>query len=398
MKFSLLSALCLLLVTTQSDATAQSLSSRANDLAQSTLLIDGHVDLPYRLTRLPEDVSKRTDGGDVDVPRMRDGGLNAAFLAVYLPTQLQKTSGASRDHADRIIDLVEGLVADHPETFVLARSPEDVRAAMASGRIALPLGMENGSGFEDDLALVSHFYDRGIRYVTLTHGRHNQIGDSSYDDRPPRWGGLSPFGRDLVRAFNRTGIMVDVSHVTDATARDVLDVSEAPVIASHSSCRVFTPGWERNLPDDLIRGIANSGGLVMINFGSNFLRSRYKSAEARVREETYGTIDARGWARTSPEALLYRHRQRVAHPIGSVADVADHIDHVVDLVGIEHVGIGSDFDGIFALPKGLQDAADYPNLIEELLRRGYFDEDVAAIFGENLLRVWTAVERHAREP
>jgi membrane dipeptidase len=258
------------------------------------------------------------------------------------------------------------------------------------------MGMENGAGLAGNLDNVEHFYDRGIRYITLTHGTHNRIGDSSYDDAPPRWGGLSAFGEKVVAEMNRLGIMVDVSHVTDATARDVLAQTEAPVIASHSSCRHFTPGWERNVSDELIRGIADTGGVVMITFGSSFLRSTYQDQDDPIRDRMNAHIDSMGWAEDSREAVVYEEKIRKANPIGTVADVADHIDHAVDLVGVEHVGLGSDFDGVFALPDGLQDASGYPNLVAELIERGYTDEEIRKILGENVLRVWSEVETTAQ--
>jgi membrane dipeptidase len=385
-------AVLLLTVGTALPATAQPADDRAAALSQDLLVFDGHVDTPYRLSRFYEDVSEPTQAGDFDLPRARDGGLDAAFMAVYVPASLQARPDDARRHADRILDLVDRMAATSAALQV-ATSPGEVRSIARGGGVAIALSMENGAGLGGDVGSLAHFYERGIRYVTLTHSKHNRIGDASYDQSPPRWDGLSPFGREVVREMNRLGMMVDVSHVSDATAYDVLDASRAPVIASHSSCRHFTPGWERNLSDDLIRAIAETGGVVLVNFGSNFLRTGYKAREARVRDRTYGYIDSRGWSRSAPEALLHRHRQRVAHPVGTVADVADHVDRVVEIAGIEHVGIGSDFDGIFALPKGLQDVSHYPNLIAELLRRGYSDSDLAMIFGGNLLRVWEEVER-----
>jgi membrane dipeptidase len=242
---------------------------------------------------------------------------------------------------------------------------------------------------------VEHFYDRGIRYITLTHGEHNRIGDSSYDDAKPRWNGLSPFGENVVAEMNRLGIMVDVSHVTDPTAMDAIEQSEAPVIASHSSCRHFTPGWERNVSDELIQEIADTGGVVMITFGSSFLREEYQDRDDPIREEMQAHIDSMGWDDDSREAVVYEQKMRKKHPIGTVEDVADHIDHAVDLVGVDHVGLGSDFDGVFALPAGLQDASGYPNLVAELLRRDYTEAEIAQMLGENVLRVWSEVEATA---
>lgn len=370
--------------------------ARADSLAHNTITVDGHVDLPYRLNDFYENPADSTIGGDFDYPRARAGGLDAPFMSIYIPTHLQATPDAAKRRADALINLVERLADEHPDQFTLATSPGEVREIAETDAIALPMGMENGAGLAGDLENVEHFFDRGIRYITLTHGTHNKIGDSSYDDAPPRWNGLSPFGEDVVDEMNRLGIMVDVSHVTDSTAFDALEQSEAPVIASHSSCRHFTPGWERNVSDELIEGIADSGGVVMITFGSSFLRTEYQDQDDPIRSEMNAHIDSMGWADDSREAVLYEQQTRNDHPIGTVADVADHIDHAVDLVGVDHVGLGSDFDGVFALPNGLQDASGYPNLIAELLRRGYTNGEIEKILGENVLRVWSDVESTAQ--
>ena len=374
---------------------AASIEARADRLVQASLLVDGHVDLPSRLNDFYENPADSTVGGDVDYPRARAGGLDAPFMSIYIPPYLQSNPAAATNRADALIDLVETIATDHPTEFALATSPNEVRQIATTEAVALPLGMENGAGLGGDLDNVEHFYERGIRYITLTHGAHNRLGDSSYDDAAPRWSGLSPFGADVVAEMNRLGIMVDVSHVTDATARDAIEASAAPVIASHSSCRHFTPGWERNVSDALIQGIADTGGVVMITFGSSFLRTEYREQDDPIRAEMNAHIDARGWAKDSREAILYEEKIRDEHPIGTVQDVADHIDHAVGLVGAEHVGLGSDFDGVFALPEGLQDASGYPALVAELLRRGYGDAEIRQVLGENVLRVWAEVEATA---
>ncbi|WP_263791477.1 dipeptidase [Salinibacter sp.] len=374
---------------------AASIEARADRLVQASLLVDGHVDLPSRLNDFYENPADSTVGGDVDYPRARAGGLDAPFMSIYIPPYLQSNPAAATNRADALIDLVETIATDHPTEFALATSPNEVRQIATTEAVALPLGMENGAGLGGDLDNVEHFYERGVRYITLTHGAHNRLGDSSYDDAEPRWSGLSPFGADVVAEMNRLGIMVDVSHVTDATARDAIEASAAPVIASHSSCRHFTPGWERNVSDALIQSIADTGGVVMITFGSSFLRTEYREQDDPIRAEMNAHIDARGWAKDSREAILYEEKIRDEHPIGTVQDVADHIDHAVGLVGVEHVGLGPDFDGVFALPEGLQDASGYPALVAELLRRGYGDAEIRQVLGENVLRVWAEVEATA---
>lgn len=374
---------------------AQDVDTRAENLAQRSIIVDGHIDLPNRLRQFPENPADSTLGGDLDYPLAQAGGLNAPFMSIYIPTELQDEPGASKKRADALIDIVEGVARDHQDKFALATSPDDVRQIAQTNRVALPMGMENGSGLEDNLDNVRHFYERGIRYITLTHGEHNKIGDSSYDDSDPRWNGLSPFGEKVVTEMNRLGIMVDVSHVTDSTAFDAIAQSKAPVIASHSSCRHFTPGWERNASDEVIRGIADSGGVIMITFGSSFLRSDYQDRDDPIREEVEAHIDSMRWSEDSREAVAYEEQMRDQHPIGTVSDVADHIDHAVELVGVDHVGLGSDFDGVFALPEGLQDASGYPNLVAELLRREYSENEIQKILGGNILRVWEEVEQVA---
>ncbi|MFB6278003.1 MAG: dipeptidase [Salinibacter sp.] len=372
-----------------------SLQARADSLTHASLLVDGHIDLPYRLRDFYEPPADSTMGGDFDYPRAQAGGLDAPFMSIYIPTELQDTPDAAEERANSLIDLVENVATEHPDHFTLVTSPDEVRQVAETEALALPMGMENGAGLGGDLDNVKHFYDRGIRYITLTHGTHNRLGDSSYDDAEPRWNGLSPFGQKVVTEMNRLGIMVDVSHVTDPTALDAMDRSEAPVIASHSSCRHFTPGWERNVSNELIREIAGTGGVVMITFGSSFLQNKYREQDAPIRAEMQAHIDSMGWDDDSREAIVYEQETRANNPIGTVEDVADHIDHAVDLVGVEHVGLGSDFDGVFALPKGLQDASGYPNLVAELLRRDYTEDEIAQILGENLLRVWSEVEATA---
>lgn len=374
-----------------------SVQARAERLVQTHLLVDGHIDLPYRLRAFRENPADSTVGGDFDYPRAVAGGLDAPFMSIYIPTEIQDDPQAATTRANSLIDLVEEIAEAHPGTFSLAPSPAAVRRLASTDTLALPLGMENGAGLGGKLDNVEHFYNRGIRYITLTHGEHNRIGDSSYDDSPPRWNGLSPFGENVIAEMNRLGIMVDISHVTDSTAVDAMAQSEAPVIASHSSCRHFTPGWERNVSDALIQQIADTGGVVMITFGSSFLRGAYQDQDDPIRARMNTHIDSMGWAAHSREAVVYEQQTRTAHPIGTVSDVADHIDHVVDLVGVEHVGLGSDFDGVFALPKGLQDASGYPNLVAELLRRDYSEADIARILGKNLLRVWDEVESTAEQ-
>ncbi len=370
---------------------------RAVQLAQEILIIDTHIDLPYRLYSAPEDVAVETEDGHFDAIRAREGGLDAAFMSIYVPAKLQDEGGALA-LADELIDMVEDLQTQAPDTFAVARSVHDVRRFFESDIFALPMGIENGAAIEDDLGALQHFYDRGVRYITLTHSEPNLISDSSYSE-DHRWNGLSPFGRDVVAEMNRLGIMVDISHVTDDAFFQAIELSQAPVIASHSSCRFFTPGYERNMSDDMIIRLAKAGGVIQIAFAPGFL-----TEDAQIQSSELFAMMRKYMAENDVDMGSPEFRERIGQfyaenprVVTSVIDVADHIQHVVQLVGIEHVGIGSDFDGIGSAPDGLEDVSTYPNLIAELLRRGYTDQDIRKICGENLLRVWSEVERVALE-
>jgi membrane dipeptidase len=375
----------------------------AKEIAQSTIVVDGHVDLPYRmkvggftLKREVLDVSVRTPDGNFDYPRAKEGGLDAPFMSIYIPAANQAIRGASKALADTLIAMTERVATTFPDKFAMAYSPADVRANFAKGLISLPMGMENGAGIEDDLANVAYFHRRGIRYITLTHGKDNLIGDASYDTTAT-YGGLSAFGEKVVAEMNRVGIMVDLSHVSDNTFRDALAITKVPVIASHSSVRKFTPGFERNMSDELIQGLAKNGGVMMINFGGAFLDSAYTAGTAQVREHVVNWLAENKLSRSDPRAQQYIEEYTAKHtPFPTVARVADHFDHVVRLVGIDYVGLGSDYDGVGdSLPTGLKDVSMFPNLFAELLRRGYSKEDLEKICYKNIFRVWQAVEDFA---
>ncbi len=358
--------------------------------------MDGHIDLPHRLRsssengQLTEDVSQRTAAGHFDYERARAGGLDAPFLSIYVPPSYQ-TSGGARGLADQLIDLVEQLARAHPQRFALATTPEQVRQNTLAGKVSLPLGIENGAALERDLGNVAHFRERGVSYITLTHSRDNAIGDSSYEDRHTHHG-LSPFGVEVVREMNRTGILVDVSHVSDETFSDVLEHSRVPVIASHSSLRYFVPGFKRNLSDDMVRALGKNGGVVMINFGSEFLLP--KANQVVLERWAAGKVFAEQnqLNRDIPEQrrrIEAHAEQSISMPYASVSDVAEHIDRVKRLAGVDHVGLGSDFDGLGdSLPRGLEDVSQYPNLLRELLARGYSEAELEKICSSNLFRVW----------
>lgn len=375
----------------------------ATEMARSTIMVDGHVDLPYRmkvggftLQREILDVSVRTDGGNFDYPRTKEGGLDAPFMSIYIPAGNQAIPGASKALADSLILMTERLTETFPDKFAMAYSPADIEANFAKGVISLPMGMENGSGLEDDLSNVEYFHSRGIRYITLTHGKDNLIGDASYDTTGTH-GGLSEYGKKVVEEMNRVGIMVDLSHVSDKTFRDALAITKVPTIASHSSVRKFTPGFERNMSDELIQAMAKNGGVMMINFGGTFIDSAYAAGSGKVREHLVNYMVDNGLSRSDSAFVAYAAEYTAANnPFPTVERVADHIDHVVALVGVDYVGLGSDFDGVGdSLPTGLKDVSMYPNLIAELLKRGYSKEDIEKICYKNIFRVWRAVEDYA---
>jgi membrane dipeptidase len=371
-------------------------------LGDRFLVVDTHIDLPYRLSEQgdrPDDVSRRTPRGDFDAVRARQGGLDVAWMSIYVPSEYQRGDGA-KSYADGLIDRVEEIARRHPQLFAIPKSAAEAEEIARSGRIALPMGMENGAGIEDELDNLRHFHERGIRYVTLTHGEDNLISDSSYSDPAARkWGGISPFGRQVIAEMNRLGILVDLSHVSDAAFDQAVAASRAPAIASHSSCRRFTPGFERNLDDARILALAGKGGVIQINFGSGFLTPEANAWSKAAWEAETAFVERTNAKEGTLELDEFRARYREEHPFprATLDDVVAHIDHVVKLAGVDHVGIGSDFDGVGpTLPTGLEDVSKYPNLFARLLERGYSEEDVAKIAGLNLMRVWRDAEIVAR--
>lgn len=366
----------------------------ANKIAQETIITDGHVDVPYRLEEKWVDVSQATEAGDFDYPRAQAGGLNAPFMSIYTPADLGDGIEATAS-ANKLIDMVEEIVANAPGKFALAYSVAEVEANFENNLISFPLGMENGSPIAGDIANLEHFYNRGIRYITLTHSLSNHISDSSYDENK-RWGGLSPFGEEVVKEMNRLGIMVDISHVSDEAFWDALKISGPPLIASHSSVRHFTPGFERNMDDEMIKALADAGGVIMINFGSPFLTEASNSSGYFTAWNTYLADNELEGTPEVEAAFRVEFFGEPGYPYATMDEVLDHFDRVLELAGVDHVGIGSDFDGVGdSLPIGLKDVSAYPNLIEGLLGRGYSEGDIKKILGENTLRVWRAVEEFA---
>jgi membrane dipeptidase len=375
----------------------------ADSLAQAFIIIDGHVDLPdllhtKRFTFAPEYLIHTTEG-DFDFERAKKGGLDAAFMSIYIPASNQLKPDMGKSLADSLIDQVEEIVRMHPSKFALARSPAEIESNTKEGKISLPMGMENGAPLANNLANVKYFYDRGIRYITLTHGKNNQIGDSSYDSTST-WNGLSPFGEKVVAEMNKIGIMVDISHVSDSTFYDVLKIARAPLIASHSSCRIFTPGFNRNMSDDMIRALAKNGGVIQISFGASFLDSTARRNTA-LRDSLERILVAKKLNSRDPEAraIVEGFAKDPSELFSDVNRVADHIDHVVKIAGIDHVGFGSDFDGVGdSLPMELKDVSEYPNLIAELLKRGYSRPDIEKICCQNVFRVWNKVIEVSDKP
>jgi membrane dipeptidase len=377
---------------------------KAQELAQRFILLDGHIDVPDRLVEtldtkgaIAEDLSQRTPKGDFDWPRAKAGGLDAPFMSIYVPAD--KENNGAKELAEKLIGIVESIAAKWPDKFALARSPGDVRTNTSLGKISLPMGMENGAPIENKLENVKYFHDRGIRYITLTHSKDNHISDSSYDEHHTHKG-LSEFGKKVVGEMNRVGIMIDVSHISDDAFWQVMELSRTPVIASHSSCRHFTPGFERNMNDDMIKALAKKGGVIQIAFGSSFIDGDIQ----RTRREAWKRFEVEREKRKlkdgSPEAKAFAEefeKNEIPKRYATLKQVADHIDHVVKLVGVEHVGLGSDFDGVGdSLPEGLKDVSGYPNLIRALLERGYSEADIEKIASGNVLRVWQAVEDYGR--
>ena len=379
--------------------TAQQEAAR---LAQEMLIIDTHIDAPYRHYRNPTDLGDDAPDREFDYPRARRGGLDVAFMSIYTPAAAAD-GGESRALAERLIDELEALARAQPERFALATCTEDVAALRGSGRVALALGLENGSPLAEAAtgaepataaASVAHFSRRGIRYVTLTHSADNAYADSSYDIRG-RWQGLSPAGRALVATLNDHGVMIDISHLSDAAAWQAIELSEAPVIASHSSLRHFVPGFQRNMSDAMLKALAAKGGAIQINFGSGFVSAPAR-AWADQRQIAYRErFGERVGTAAEREALIRDYLSQHPYPFATVDTVLDHIDHAVAVAGIDHVGLGSDFDGVGdTLPTGLKDVGDFPNLIKAMVERGYEEAAIEKVLGANLMRVWRTVEAY----
>ncbi len=379
-------------------------AEHADELAHRFIIVDGHIDVPERLDegrdkdgKITEDVTAATGKGNFDYPRALKGGLDAPFFSIYVPARYM--GHGAKKYAESLIDIVEGILQRAPDKFARAGSPDEVRKNFAAHKITLLMGMENGSPIEDKLANVKLFYDRGVRYITLAHSKDNHIADSSYDTRNTNKG-LSKFGVKVVQEMNKVGILVDVSHISDKAFWGVMEASQVPVIASHSSCRHFTPGFERNMADDMIKALAAHDGVIMINFGSGFVDGKIQKSDDKLFKELRAFLAKKGVSFGDKRAKALREEFDKEHPHehASVEEVADNIEHVIQLVGVDHVGIGSDFDGLGdTLPKGLEDVSMYPNLIRVLIERGHSDQEIEKICSGNLLRVWQQTVDYAKQ-
>lgn len=363
---------------------------------ERSLVIDGHCDTPSEYMQEPFDLSTARSSGHIDYARMRSGGLDAAFFVAYVPADKAEHDAAA--YGLKIIDTIHQMVERHPRDAGFAASTEDIRKITSTGKRAILIGVEGGHAIEDSLEVLRSFYRLGARYMTLTHSNNNHWADSS--GAKGEHGGLTDFGRQVVREMNRIGMIVDVSHVSDETFWDVIETTRAPVIASHSSARALAD-HPRNMTDDMLAAVGKNGGVVMVNFFPLFISKEFETAWEARSKALAAEIDALK-KRHGDHAKAYwaaREDLFARHPIPPVplTVVADHIDHMVRVAGIEHVGLGSDYDGISATPAGLEDVSKLPALTAELQRRGYSDEQLRKILGENFMRVFAEVERVAKD-
>ena len=397
MRLTLLAAACLLSAPIVAHAQA---TDAARRLAQDAIIVDTHIDAPGVLTDKWADLAGEHKDREFDYPKARAGGLDVAFMSIYTSPR-QDADGSAWQAANAMIDGVEALVQRHPDKFAVLTSPSDAARLLEGGRVLLPLGMENGAPLQDKLENVRFFFDRGVRYITLAHSAANRLSDSSYAAEK-KWNGLSPFGRQVVAEMNRLGIMVDVSHLGDASALEAIRLSKVPVIASHSAFRHFTPGFERNISDEIAKAVAARGGVVQVPFGTAFINpDSAADLQAQFRARVafdQRNIELKAQGKPQEDRAAFEKAWEEAHPVRSstLAQVLDQIDYGVKLLGVDHVGIGSDFDGVGGeLANELKTVADFPNLVAGLQARGYSDADIRKILGGNLLRAWAAIEAGA---
>jgi membrane dipeptidase len=371
-------------------------------LAALLLVVDGHADTPQFFLDAGTDLA---DAGEqmVDVPKARKGGLGGEFFSIWVDPQVYAAHPARR--AFDLIDAVLSQVERHPRELALARTAAEVLAAQKARKLAVLMGLEGGHALEGDLRMLRNFHRLGVRYMTLTWSNTNELGDSSGDmDKPgvAHHGGLTALGRQAVAEMNRLGMLVDISHVADRTFFDALEVTKAPVIASHSSCRALT-NHPRNMTDEMLKAVAGNGGVVMVNFFAGFVDESYRKAFEALRPEMDKAVEAvneryKDDVAARTKAWFETGRQIAARvPRPKLASLIDHIEHVARTAGVDHAGIGSDFDGIPSLPEGIDSAADLPKIGAELRKRGFSQEDVAKIYSGNILRVMRAAEKLAAQ-
>ena len=354
---------------------------------QQPLILDGHIDTPQRMLDMGADITARLPDGHVDLPRMHEGGLSAAFFSIWVDARYGR--GTAFQRALSLIGAVRALADTNPDVE-LATTADEVRAAVARGHVAALMGVEGGHAIEGSLEKLDSLYRLGVRYMTLTWNNGNSWAGSATD--PRRHGGLTAFGRRVVRRMNELGMLVDVSHVSDSTFWDVLATTTRPVIASHSSCRALAR-HPRNLTDDQLRAIAQNGGVVGINFYPVFLDDRFRGQYEQLRRQLKPEIDSiRARYRGRPGESAFEVDKLVGEraarlDVPTLDRLIEHIDHAVRVMGIDHVGLGSDFDGISVLPRPMKDATSLPELVRALESRGYSDSDIRKILGENFLRL-----------
>lgn len=355
------------------------------------MIVDGHCDAPYRMLRHQVSFSDEDPSAQIDIRTMKEGGINASFFAAYVPGYWVDHGAAS--FADRMIDIIEEQCERHEE-LELAVSSDDIERIYSDERIAILIGIEGGHAIEDSIETLERFYDRGVRYMTLTHVNHNNWADTS--SLPPLHGGLTKLGKKIVQRMNELGMFVDISHVSDSTFYDALETSSAPIIASHSSCRSIAD-HPRNLTDQMLKDLAESGWLCMINFFSGFVLN---AAADRMREIEPGEKKVALREEVPDDAATWSDYLRrfgdLSCPTGTIQDLGDHFVHAAYVAGVDAVGVGSDFDGVPALPEGLETAAGMPRLIEHLGERGFSDEEVRKMLGENFMRVMKNMESARR--
>jgi membrane dipeptidase len=369
---------------------------RARRLLASTILVDGHNDLPYAIRNFKDapgdivayDLRKPTPG-DTDLARLRAGGLGAQFWSVYIPGEGR--GPFARPQLEQI-EIARRIIARYPDSFRFATTVAEIRAARRDGKIASMLGMEGGYGIENSLGALRAYYDLGVRYMALTHNAHTDWADAAAQV-PARHDGLTPFGEEVVREMNRLGLLVDLSHAAPSTMADTLRITAAPVIFSHSSARGVCD-VPRNVPDDILRELPRNGGVVMVTFVDSFVNCEV----GRVMQPYMAALRARAAAAATPEEaqrIMDEGRAAMQRPKTTIGMVADHIEHIRRVAGIDHVGIGGDFDGNDWWPEGLDDVSTYPRLFAELIRRGWSDADLRKLAGENVLRAMEQTERVA---